>query len=294
MTEIREGMVAGIQSVSRTLRILDAVAAKPRGLTLQAIARAVEANVTTVHNFLATLVHEGYLAQERSRGPYTVGPRLLALANTIGVVHQELTSVALPWIERFRDQVDETLHLSVLVGREATDILFIESSQSVRFTSSVGKRMPLHASAAGKILLAWRPPGDVDGLLDATLPAYTTETVTDRTELDQHLAEVRDRGYAVNLGELDPSVRCIAGPIRDRNGQVVAALSMSAPVFRFPDNSVHALQDLMARTVRAISDQMSLSTNRSTLSSHGDAAGPISHDTPISPAPGVGAGGRTA
>lgn len=271
--------MAGIQSVSRTLRILDAVAANPRGLTLQAIARHVDANVTTVHNFLATLVHEGYLAQGRSRGPYTVGPRLLALANTIGVVHQELTSVALPWIERFRDEVDETLHLSVLVGREATDILFIESSQSVRFTSSVGKRMPLHASAAGKILLAWRAPGDVDGLLDVTLPAYTTATVTDRAELDRLLVEVRTRGYAVNLGELDPAVRCIAGPIRDRDGQVIAALSMSAPVFRFPDESVHELRDLMDRTVTAITNQLGNSSN---------------HSAPTtSPGPGV-AGGKTA
>ncbi|MFY1637411.1 IclR family transcriptional regulator [Solwaraspora sp. WMMB335] len=270
--------MASIQSVSRTLRILDTVAANPRGLTLQAIAREVGANVTTVHNFLATLVHEGYLAQGRSRGPYTVGPRLLALADTIGVVHQELTSVALPWIERFRDEVDETLHLSVLVGREATDILFIESSQSVRFTSSVGKRMPLHASAAGKILLAWRTPGDVDGLLDATLPAYTTATVTDRTELDRLLTETRDRGYAVNLGELDPAVRCIAGPIRDREGQVVAALSMSAPVFRFPDDSVHELRDLMARTVQSITDRL----RRSTGNHHSE------------PAVRAGAGGETA
>lgn len=240
------------------MQILEAVAAEGSGLTLRAIAQRLEVNDTTVHNFLTTLVDEGYLTQTRPRGPYILGSRMLALAERVRLHQRDLAHAALPWMRLFQERVDETLHLSVLVGREATDVLFMEGTQSIRFTTTVGNRMPLHASAAGKILSAWRPPSEVRRLLESGPPVrYTPATLTDVDALMGELAAVRTRGYAVNMGELDTAVRCIAGPIRNEQGEVIAALSMSAPAARFPGNAVHGLNDLMATTVDGISSDVS-------------------------------------
>lgn len=250
-------MAATIRSVTRAMQILELVAGEESGRTLKAIAERLKVNNTTVHNFLSTLVESGYLTQDRPRGPYLCGPGLLAFAERVRLHQHDLAQAAMPWMHSLQEHVDETLHLSVLVGREASDVLFMEGSQSIRFITMVGNRMPLHASAAGKILTAWKPENEVRRLFQEPLARYTPATQTDVEAAIAELGRIRERGYAVNLGEFDSGLRCIAGPIRNGRGEVIAALSMSAPAVRFPGDALHELQEIMRTHVDGISADLS-------------------------------------
>lgn len=231
--------------------------ANSAGVSLGALAAQLGANTTTMHNFVATLVADGYLAQARPRGPYVCGPRVIALAERVRSQRENLATAATPWMRWLQAQIDETVHLSILIGHEAVDLLLLEASQPLRFATSVGNRLPLHASAAGKTLIAWREPDEVQQLLHtAGLPKYTPVTLTSLDAIRTELRCVQVRGYAVNMGESDPGLRCIAGPIRDRHGAVVAALSLSAPAARFPGESIHHLNAVVRKAVDGISQAM--------------------------------------
>jgi DNA-binding IclR family transcriptional regulator len=126
----------------------------------------------------------------------------------------------------------ETVHVAVLDGRDVVYLVKEESQQFVRI-SSVGRRLPAHVTGVGKAMLAFRPEAEVRRLLgSAALAALTPRSITDRIRLSTELASTRNRGYAVDSGEAAPDVRCVAAPIRNGKGEVVAAISISSPAYR--------------------------------------------------------------
>jgi len=145
---------------------------------------------------------------------------------------------------------------SVAVGTEGVNIEAVESPRPVMHMGMVGRRFPLHASAACKAILAWRDPAEVRALLPARLERRTPATITDPERLLVELEEVRGRGYAVNWTELEEDLVAVAAPLRDHRGEVVAALSISAPVSRVPRESLPVLGRHVAEAARALSTDL--------------------------------------
>ncbi len=228
-------------AVARAVAALHALARSSEGLTLSALARELGEPKSTLHGVLVTLVESGLLVRDEASKRYRLGPHVLALAGAYARQSDLLrafTDVARPLAR----ELGETIQLAILQGR---DVLYIgkqEGTQWVRLASEVGTRLPAHATSLGKCLLAWLPSDELERLLAAgPLPALTPRTITDPDRLRAELAQVRERGYAIDRGETLPDVWCFGAPVRDAQGTVVAALSISVPVTRIAPERIDGL-----------------------------------------------------
>ena len=244
-------MAAHSPAVSRAVAALNALARASDGLTLSELARETGEPKSTLHGILATLVEAGLLVRDGATKRYRLGPHLLALAGAYARQSDLLRAfgeVARPLAR----ELGETIQLAILQGR---DVLYIgkqEGTQWVRLASEVGTRLPAHATSLGKCLLAWLPPEELERLLAAgPLVALTPRTITDPDILRAELAQVRARGYAIDRGETLPDLWCFGAPVRDAQGAVVAALSISVPVTRIASERI---DELIAAARRAATE----------------------------------------
>ena len=226
-----------VQSVVRSMRLLEALASVGelgrRDLGVTEISRLAGLSPGTAHRLLATLGGEGYVTRDETTSRYRLGPRLFALA---AVAESEIATVraqAAAAMEDLKHTFRETVNLAVLDRRHIIYVDQVESDRSVRAFNRTGNRVLAHASAAGKALLAFEPDQVLENLANGDrLEGLTPATMTSLRNLIAHLAEVRHRGYALDLGEQDDEVICVAAPIRSSDRRPVAALSISGPATR--------------------------------------------------------------
>jgi DNA-binding IclR family transcriptional regulator len=167
-------------------------------------------------------------------------------------------------MERISDKSRETVHLATLEQDEVIYIDKIDSSQPLRLHSYVGQKIPLHASALGKVLLAWAPEHILEDLLKkGKLKRFTDTSITDPEALKEEIRKIRNQGYAEDQEESVPGVRCVAAPIRNREGLAVAAISISLPCQRFDRANIADLQKLVCKGTMQISQQMGFKREKS-------------------------------
>lgn len=220
-----------IQSVDRAALILARLAGRGGCASLADLARDLELSRSTVHGLLATLRRHGLIAQDED-SRYVLGLKLFEWGS-VAVSRLDLRKVAGPVLERLVDQFHETVHLVLSDGLDVVYIDKRESPQSMTIVSQVGHRLPAYCTGVGKAMLAFKPEAELDELLaEVVLRPRTKNTITNKTALKSHLAEVRACGYALDNEEIIEGLRCVAAPIRDHTGQVVAALSVSGPSVR--------------------------------------------------------------
>lgn len=231
---------------TRTRRQTPAVRALDRGLTvletlvqngetsLSELARQTDLSCSTVYRLLETLRQRGYAAQDDQSGFYRMGPKTMTLGGAYAAT-RSLPQAAHPAMDRLVAAINETANLAVLDGKQAVYIHQVEARQSIRMFTELGAQVPLHCTGVGKVLLAWRSQEVVLELLgNGPLERFTPATITRPAGLLKALAQVRSRGYAVDDEEREMGVRCVTAPVRDVSGNVVAALSISAPATRMP------------------------------------------------------------
>lgn len=220
-----------VQSVDRALDLLEALTAAEGEVSITALAGRTKLHVSTVHRLLATLLRRGYVRQNPDTSRYYAGAKLAAFGDGRGRFN-ELRLAARPILRTLVDLTRETANLSVLDDTAAVYIETAASPQVVRLFTVVGNRVPLHATGAGKALLAALPMPRREGILDRTaLEPHTAKTLVDRAALTKALEAARANGYALDDEEFDDGVRCIAvavGPV----GAPIAALSISGPASR--------------------------------------------------------------
>lgn len=242
-----------VQSVERTFDVLEALAATDGELGILDLSHRVGLHASTVHRLLATLVLRGYARQSHQTGRYSLGPRALLLGRAYSD-HSTMWVEAHPFLQRLVEASGETANLSTLDCDEAVYIDQVPSPRLVRIFASIGRHVPLHSTGCGKVLLAYLEPSERARVIrEKGLPRSTRYTICSAAELERELADIRRRGYAVDDRENDEDVRCIAGPVRDHTGHVVAALSISGPISRITKEQVSEL----SRLVTDISSQMS-------------------------------------
>lgn len=210
---------------------------------------------SSAHDLMSSLAKLGFL-NKTDDNRYRLGWRLVTLSETL-LATTELRKEARPVLEELAARYQETIHLAVLDDTQAVYVDKLEGRQAVRVElTSLGARLYAHCSALGKILLAYRPEEEVKRIIQTSgLPQFTPNTITDEEELFQALGKIRKQGYAYDLEEILPDLCCVGAPIYNYTGQVIAAVSMSVPAYRFRRSQTE-YRDAIVRTAKKISKRL--------------------------------------
>ena len=248
----RSGEAGSVRTLERGLSVLSALAGL-REATLTQVAKAAGLSASTTYRLLETLRQQGYVEWEERSGLFSVGLRAYQVGAAFSGRNALLGS-ALGVMQGLVDEVNETANLAVRRGSEAVYVQQVEARQMMRMFTHIGAAAPLHCSGVGKVLLAALPGAEARHLVgEGPYPAYTPNSLTTLGALLGELDEVRECGYALDDEERELGVRCLAVPVRGEGGEVVAALSVSAPTSRFPKDEVPG----MFARVRLASEQLS-------------------------------------
>jgi DNA-binding IclR family transcriptional regulator len=237
-----------VQSVERAAAILQLLGIEDESLGLVQIAGALGLAKGTAHGLLRTLHGVGFVEQDAS-GRYRLGPDLFHLGST-QLDLNELKARALNWADALAARTGESVRVAAFRGGRAVVAHHVFRADATAQVLDVGSTVPLHASALGKVLLAF-DPGAARSLSGPSLDSLTYRTITNRAQLQHELADTRDRGWAASVEEEVPGVASIAAPIRDRGGYVVASIGISGDVERLCDHRARPLERLAELVVRA-------------------------------------------
>jgi len=245
-----------IKVLNKTFSILEILLQHGSAMNMTEISEKLGLYPSTIHRILDTLKHWGYVEQDPNTQKYQLGLKLLELG--MARYHQmDLVREATPYLKELVNQCNETVHLGVLEEGEVMYLAKEESSQTIRMISYVGKRAPVHCTALGKVLLAYLPEEEIKKILDKIeLPRLTENTITDKRELEKELNKVKKQGFALDREENEKDIRCIAAPIRNYQGEVIAAISISSPAFRIDVNKQNNLKDALLENSKRISERL--------------------------------------
>lgn len=250
----RERPRYGARILTRALSVLDRFAEREEWGFMD-LCQAVGLHKSTAFRIVATLEAAGYLEKRPATGHYRPGPKLRRLEAVL-LRGEPLRWAALPPLQDLARQTQETAHVGILYHGDSVTVQIVEGSHSVRMHSTIGKRVPAHSSALGKVFLAHLSDAELDEFIDRFgLPVVTPRTITDPERLRTHLREARRRGWAVDNEELEPGLRCVAAPIPGPGGRPLAAVSVSGPASRLTaardEQTAHVLQQT-ARKIAAM------------------------------------------
>jgi IclR family transcriptional regulator, KDG regulon repressor len=200
--------------------------------------------VSTVHRIASTLVEKGYLSQQGKRGKYTLGLKFLEFSNALKR-NMKIRDIALPYLEKLRVVSGESTNLAISDQNSVVYIEHVDSNQTLRTFTKVGNRAPLYCTGVGKVFLAFMNADDKGFLNDFNFTRYTDNTLMSCEELEKEIAVIKREGVAIDNGEMEIGVRCIAAPVRDSNGQVAAAVSISGPYTRLNGTRVEELKPMV-------------------------------------------------
>ncbi len=221
-------MAAHIQAVDRALRILETTAAAGTPLSLAEMSQRVGLHVSTTHRLLATMRARGFIERDAESGRYRIGVQAFRVGSAFAE-DTDLRPRLHPMLTRLAARSGETANLVIRRGLEAVYIDHVIGTQVAKLFTEIGQRVPLHCTAVGKVLLASGPGEDGDLVRGLTLAAWTIHTITSRRALQRELATIRAAGYAIDREEHELGVGCVAAPVRDATGAVVAAIGISGP-----------------------------------------------------------------
>jgi IclR family KDG regulon transcriptional repressor len=243
----------GVQSIGRAFAILEEIARNRDGIGLAELSKRVGLHNSTTFHLVRTMVSLGYVRQMKESKRYRIGRPLFALAaNALDEI--EMTSLATPVLEDLSRETGESSHFSVRMGDDVVVMARTSGPGAFQLTDRVGVVRPAHCTALGKIMLAAMQPEQFENFVGrAELKARTPNTITTTDRLRREIAEVRRTGVAIDDGEFDTEVRCVALPVRDFTGQVIGAIGISGPVWRL---STDTLQERV-RVVRAAAEKLS-------------------------------------
>jgi IclR family transcriptional regulator, KDG regulon repressor len=232
-----------VRAVERALDILLCFVGAEQELGLSEIAKRVGLHKSTVHRLIASLESRGFIRKSPQTEKYRLGWSILELVRHV-FQSNDLSAIVLPEMTNLRDRIEETISLYIRSGTERIRIQAVESNHPVRRVANIGHRFPLYIGASGKVLLAYSDAN----VLTAVFEEAAANSI--REELEKQLEEIRQRGYAISIEEREAGAAAVAAPVFDRNGQIIAALSVSGPVDRFTVESVQ-------RFAQAVTDSAS-------------------------------------
>ncbi len=243
-----------VQSVVRTLQILEALASEGE-LGLTELAERVGVHKSTLFRFMRTLCDLGYARRDPDTERFSLTLKVFELGSSV-YARVDLVKLASPFLLRLSATTQETVHLAILDGGRLVYLSKIESTRSLRVAmqSRVGLTAPAYCTGVGKALLAFAETDVLDAYLaTCDFVRHTEKTIPDRLKLLAELQMIRNRGWAVDDEEHEQGVRCVAAPVRNRDGAVIAALSISGPTLRLTQDRLDTVRSLVCEAAEEIS-----------------------------------------
>lgn len=221
-----------IESISRGLGLLFTLSESSSPLSLTELSHRTSLSKSTVQRLTYTLRNLGFLDRDKETKKFRLGQRAVLLGLSI-VKHSDLRKVAFPSLEKTSKEIGETVNLAILDGTEIVYVERIKTQQILNINLEVGSRLPAYCTSMGKAILAFLPPERLEGLFkEMKLKPQTSHTIISKTALKRELEKVRQRGYAINNEELSIGLRSVAAPVRNADGEVIAAVNIAVPSSR--------------------------------------------------------------
>lgn len=243
-----------VRAIERAVQILSSLDDEHPERSLSEIVQATGLHKATTHRILMTLLNCGFVEQTADGQRYRLGFRLAGLGLAL-LHHLDFRREALPHMEQLVNRFQETCDLGVFDGGRVLELEVVQSRHALTVAARVGRHLPAHCTAGGKVLLAFLPPELVEAVLNAPLAAYTENTITSPPRLREELEMVRQQGYGLDNEEFEVGVRAVAVPIRDIEGNVIAQMSMLGPTSRFTSERIPEIAQALMEVARAIAAQ---------------------------------------
>ncbi|MCG6912137.1 MAG: IclR family transcriptional regulator [Deltaproteobacteria bacterium] len=251
-----------MKSLFKALDIIETLA-EAGEMGIRELSAATGYPPATTHRIVSALGERSYLRKMPESNRYSLSPKFLLLADSI----QERFEIALitrPHLEKLMRQSGENANLCV---RNGVDVIYIDHVHSrrhnLRIFTHIGANAPLHATGVGKIFLSWMAPDQFAGFLERIkFETLTPHTITDPDDLRDEIEKIKKQGYALDDQEKELGVRCIAAPLMNHRGEVVAAISISGAAQRISDSRLSGLADMVKETARTISNRLGYSEKR--------------------------------
>lgn len=237
-----------IQAVSHALDLLEQFHDEVDELGVTELSKRLKLHKNNVFRLLATLESRGYIEQNRVTENYRLGLKTLELGQTF-IRQMGLLRQSRPVLESLVRECNETTYVAILKDFHIVYLDVVETDLTVRVVPRVGARLPAYCTAAGKVQIAYMTDEELEHYLPKELSPFTPNTITDKAQFRRHLAEVVEKGYAIDNEELDIGVRCVGAPIRDYTRRIVGAVSISGPSMRFTDERMD--KELIPLVVKA-------------------------------------------
>jgi len=244
-----------VQVLDRVVAILDSFQNEKAQLGVTELSKKLGLHKSTVHRLLEALRSYRLIAQDSENEKYSLGLKLFELGNC-AVASIDIHKNSMPVLKQLVAATGETAHLCILDDKQVLYLEKFESERTLRIPSRVGQRNPSHCTAVGKALLAFLPE-ELNSLCKTkALKRSTENTITDPVKLRQELASVRRQGFALDNEEIELGLRCVAAPVRDYGGRVIAAISIAGPSFRITEEKFAPLAESVTRAASALSEKM--------------------------------------
>jgi IclR family KDG regulon transcriptional repressor len=245
-----------IQAVERALKILDLFDDQTKELKITEISARMNLHKSTIHSLLKTLRLNGYIDQSEETGQYRLGMKLLEKGQLL-LQGLDIRTVAKPFLQQLSNETGQTTHLVIMDGAEGVYIDKVEGEKAPIRYSRIGRRVPIHSSAVGKLLAAYQPSHVLERLISGYVyRQHTPKTISDEQQLRIELEQVRAEGVAYDREENEPGVRCAAAPIFNHYGEVIAAMSISTMITHVDETELKAHVQLLRNSTQGISHKL--------------------------------------
>jgi len=245
-----------IQSIDRALQVLELFSLEKPEWGVTEISKTLNIYKSNIHNILSTLTEKGFVIKDSKTDKYKLGIKFFELGSIV-IKNMDLRKMAHPYIEELSKEFNETVHLGVLDKGRVVSIEREESDKSLCSHIEIGKRTPLHCTAVGKAIMAYLSEDEINLIIRKKgLEKFTENTITTKKDLEKEFIKIRKQGYSVDNMEHEEGVRCVASPIRDYTGKVIASMSVSGPAFRINENNISNIAKKVKEYCDCISEEM--------------------------------------
>ena len=260
MPSPKQSQKKGVQAIERGCSILDLLGKGKQTYSISDLASELDLPKPTVHRMLTTFCRFGYVNQDEISKEYRLGFQLVELGQAV-LDRIDVRKEAEPCLHRLAARVQETVHLAILDEHEIVYLEKVErmdDPKGLRMASRVGMRIFAHCCAVGKVLLAFLPDKRKTEILsEKGLPRLTENTISDIERMLEHLTVVEQQGYAVDDEENEVGIRCVAAPVRNDRGKVIAGISISGPTVRMSLKRIHReLKTEVMKTAAEVSSKL--------------------------------------
>lgn len=246
----------GVQSLERAFKLLEAIAATRDGVGLAELAKDCSLHSSTAFHLVKTLVGLGYVKQSSQTRKYHLGPMVYGLAaNSLDEI--ELVGIASPILDALARGTGESTHLGIRTGADVIVAARFDAPSNVQMSIRTRGLRPAHATAVGKILMAERSESEIERFLAThVFEALTPNTITDADRFRKELADVRRTGMAFDDGEFNQEMRCVAVPVREFSGEIIAAVGLSGPIWRLNFQALNDKASVVKEAAAELSRQL--------------------------------------